>query len=121
MAVKAVVKHFGLDPERDIVPVNLGDNANRLASLKGGSVQGAILEVAFAIRAESEGMRILANAAEITEQIMGGLGTTDKRIKENPDQVLRFVRAHVKGLKYIQDPRNKNEMIQIMVDELFWF
>ncbi len=77
-----------------------------------------MLDLALAIKAETEGLRILANAGDITERIMGGLATSDKRIRENPDQVLRFVRAHVKALKFIKDPKNKDEIIQIMMTEL---
>lgn len=116
--LKAIVKYYGMDPEKDIVAVALTDNPTRLKAVQGGAVQAAMLDLAIAIKAESEGLRILANAGDITERIMGGLATSDKRIKENPDQVLRFVRAHVKALKYIKDAKNRDDIIKIMMDEL---
>ncbi len=118
MLLKAIVKYYGMDPEKDIVAVALTDNPTRLKAVQGGAVQAAMLDLAIAIKAETEGLRILANAGDITERIMGGLATSDKRIKENPDQVLRFVRAHVKALKFMRDPKNKDELIAIMMAEL---
>src|SRR3990172_592695 len=116
--LKAIVKYYGMDPEKDVVAVALTDNATRLKAVQGGAVQAAMLDLAIAIKGETEGLKILANAGDITERIMGGLATSEKRIKENPDQVLRFVRAHVKALKFIKDPKNKDELIQIMMAEL---
>lgn len=118
MLLKAIVKYYGMDPEKDIVAVALTDNPTRLKAVQGGAVQAAMLDLAIAIKAEGEGLHILANAGDITERIMGGLATSDKRIKENPDQVLRFVRANVKALKFIRDTKNKDELIQIMMAEL---
>lgn len=116
--LKEIWKANGMDPDRDVVAIALTDNPTRLKAVQGGAVQGAMLDLALAVKAESEGLKILVNAGDVTERIMGGLATSDKMIKENPDQVLRFVRAHVKALHYMRDPKNKDEIIQIMSAEL---
>ena len=46
------------------------------------------------------------------------MSVSDKMIKERPDVILRTVRATVKGLKYLKDPKNKDEIIDHMVTDL---
>lgn len=116
--MQIILKHFGMDPDKDVTAVAMADSPTRFKMVQSGTAQAAMLDLALAIKAEGEGLKILANAADITERIMGGIATSDKRIKEKPDEVLRFVRAHVKALKYMRDPKNRDEMIQIMVNEV---
>ncbi len=118
VVLQDMLKHFGMDPEKDVIPTALPESSTRLKSLQGGAVQAAMLDVVFAVEAESQGMRILARAGELFERIQGGLATSDKLIKEKPEMVQRFVRATVKAMKYTQDPRNRDEIIQLMAEQI---
>ncbi len=112
--LKDVLKYYGLDPENYLVPIAVTASATRLQSVKGGAMPAAMMDVVFAVRAEKEGLKILTNVGDITERLMGGVATSDKRIKEKSDEVLRFTQGYLKGVKYVVDPRNKTDTIQIM-------
>lgn len=116
--MQIILKHFNMNPDKDVTVVAVADSPTRLQMVKAGTAQAAMLDLALAIKAESEGLKILANAADITERIMGGIATSDKKIKENPDQVLRFTRATVKALQFMREPKNKDELIQMMMTEV---
>lgn len=116
--IRATLKHYGLDPDKDGTIVVLGGNPERLAGLKGGIVQGTVLEPLYAIKAENEGMKQLLKMADIMDMPLAGLSTSDKMIKERGELVLRVVRATIKGLKFLKDPKNKDEIIAYMRDEL---
>ncbi len=111
------ISSFGLDPDKDATMVVMGGNPERMAALKGGVAQASILESLYANKAENEGMRQMVKLADITDMPVAGLGASDKTIKERPDVVLRVVRATIKGLKYIKDPKNKDEMIAFMATQ----
>lgn len=116
--IRAALKHYGLDPAKDATVTTIGGNPERLAGLKGGIIQGTVLEPLYAIKAENEGMRQLLKMSDIMDMPLAGLGASDKMIKERPDVILRVVRATAKGLKYIKDPKNQDEMVEYMVKEL---
>ncbi|MDP2743770.1 MAG: ABC transporter substrate-binding protein [Dehalococcoidia bacterium] len=116
--IRAALRYYGLDPEKDATITTIGGNPERLAGLKGGIIQGTVLEPLYAIKSENEGMRQLLKMSDIMDMPLAGLGASDKMIKERPDVILRVVRATAKGLKYIKDPKNKDEMVEYMVKEL---
>jgi len=116
--IRAALRHYSLDPDRDITLVALGGNPERLAGLKSGIVQATVLEPVYAMVAEKEGLKQLLRMADIMDMPLAGLAASDKMIKERPDLILRVVRATVKSLKYIKDPKNKDEMLSYLISEL---
>lgn len=116
--IRAALKQYGLDPDKDGTFVTLGGNPERLAGLKGGAVQGTVLEPLYAVKAVGEGMKQLLKMADIMDMPLAGLSLSDKTLKERPDMVLRAVRATVKGLKFIKDTKNKDEIIAYFVTEM---
>ncbi len=114
---EGLLKYYGMDPEKDVVTVHLVESATRLQAVQGGFLTGTMLDLNFALQAGKMGLRLLVDAGDVTQQLMGGLGTSDQRIKEKPDQVLRF-RGYVKALRYVTDPKNRDATINIMVSDL---
>jgi ABC-type nitrate/sulfonate/bicarbonate transport system substrate-binding protein len=49
------------------------------------------------------GFNVLVYAGDIVVMPMGGLGTTDKRLKENRDEVRRVLRALLRSLRFVND------------------
>ena len=64
------------------------------------------MEYGEAFRAKKSGFKILLNAAEHYSILAGAIGASSKKLREQPDQVKRFLRANVKGLRYMQDNRS---------------
>ena len=111
---REIVKHYGLNPERDITTVGLGDQPQRIAAMQANAVAGAIVTPPNDLKAEAQGFRLLVFTGDFMEDsILGVLGTSERRIKERPDQVKRMVRAIVKTLLFIrQQPEQVTSFAQ---------
>jgi len=111
---REIVKHYGLNPDRDITTVGLGDQPQRMAAMQTNAVQGAIVTPPNDLKAEAQGYRLLVFTGDFMEDsLLGVLGTSERRIKERPDQVKRMVRAIVKTLVFIrQQPEQVTSFAQ---------
>ena len=93
IVARMVVKHFGLDPESDIKVLALGTDAARLAALKEGVVDAIIVAPPVDFEGQKMGFNILTRAGDIFRFPYNGLGTSVKKISENPDEVKRVLRG----------------------------
>lgn len=103
---REILARDGLNPDRDVRIVALNQNDAMLA-LETGSIHGAMLVPPFDSIMSKKGFRRMVFAGDLMDYPQGGLATTDKKIKENPAEVKRMIRAIVKSLLYIQDNRQK--------------
>jgi NitT/TauT family transport system substrate-binding protein len=97
---KLLVARLGLDPEKDVALVQVGDVPVLLTSLIAGkTIDGAIIQPPYYQKAVNAGMRILANMQEMDIQVQQtGLNTTQKFIAKNPDIVRRAVKSIIEGI-----------------------
>lgn len=111
---REIVKHYGLNPDRDITTVGLGDQPQRMAAMQSNAVQGAIVTPPNDLKAEAQGYRLLVFTGDFMEDsLLGVLGTSERRIKERPDQVKKMVRAIVRTLVFIrQQPEQVTSFAQ---------
>ena len=49
---------------------------------------------------------------------MAGLGASDENIAKKPDLLRRAIRATLRGIDFLKEPKNKKEVLGIMVE---WF
>ncbi len=100
---REIVRHYGLNPDRDITTVGLGDQPQRMAAMQSGTVAGAIVTPPNDLKAEAQGFRLLVFSGDfMADNLLGVLGTSEKRIKERPEQVKKMVRAIVRSLLFIR-------------------
>ncbi len=101
---RLILRQHGLDPDKDVVfkVVSIGA---RLPALSAGAMDGGLLEYGEAFRAKKSGFKILLNAADYYYTMSWALGASLKKLREQPDQVKRFLRANVKGLRYMRENR----------------
>jgi ABC-type nitrate/sulfonate/bicarbonate transport system substrate-binding protein len=109
----AALKHFGLEPGRDVTVVPLRDN--RLAALESSAVDAALLGVPENIIAIEKGYGELLFVGDILSFPQNGFGASVKKIQENPDEVYGMVRATLRGFYFSLDPRNREEVVNIIV------
>jgi NitT/TauT family transport system substrate-binding protein len=116
LLAKLVLRHYGLDPERDVFlnPFG-GTGAGRLAALESGVVDASILEVPENIVAMERGFRELVFFGDLTEFPQNGFGTSEKKIRENPDEVQRMVRATLRGLAFLWEKNSQEEMLKLIM------
>lgn len=116
LLAERVVRSFGLDPKQDvtILPVGLADG-ERLAALRAGVVDAMVVGVPVNIRATEMGYNELAFLGDIIQFPQNGFGTSDKKIRESPDEILRTVRATLRGLMFLADKNNHDEILDIVM------
>ncbi|MBI2359523.1 MAG: ABC transporter substrate-binding protein [Deltaproteobacteria bacterium] len=102
---REIVSRDGLNPDKEVRVVALNQNDAMLA-LDSGSIHAAMLVPPFDAIMSRKGFRRLVFAGDLMDYPQGGLATTDKKIKENPAEVKRMIRAIVKSLFYINGNRD---------------
>lgn len=116
IVAREIARHFGLNPDRDIITMPLGSQTNNLAGLRSNAVQGAIFTPPYDVIGEREGFRVLAWAGDVVkEQLQAGLSTSDDKIRANPAQVKRMVRGFVKSLVYLR--KEKGRVVNLISKE----
>jgi len=112
------LKHFGLEPGRDVSVLPMaGSAASRYAVLESGVVDASLLSVPENIIAMEKGYNELIFLGDVIEFPQNGFGTSEKRIRENPDEVYRMVRATLRGLMFVWDKNNREAVIDILMKQ----
>lgn len=115
LAVQAL-RQLGLEPGHDVSILPMGGTAaGRLAVLESGAVDAALLSVPENFFAKQKGFNELLFLGEGIEFAQAGLGTTEKRIKENPDEVYRVVRAQLRSVMFLLDKSRRNEIVEMIM------
>ena len=97
---RLLVGKLGLDPDKDVSYIQVGDVPILLASLTTGRIiDGAIIQPPYYLKALASGMRVLVNMQEMDIPVQQtGLNTTQKFISKNPDVVRRVVKSVIEGI-----------------------
>jgi len=112
IAGRMMIKHYGVDPEKQMKIVALGPDRARFAALKEGIVDVAVIAPPMDSEGRKAGFNILARAYEIFTFPFVGLGTSTKKLSDKPDEVKRTLKAFVRANRFIRD--NRDESIQIL-------
>ncbi len=115
VSAKFIFKHYGLDPDKDVV-YRVVDTGARIPAILSGSIDSSMMDYGEAFRAKKVGLKMLVNAAELHGLLAGGLAVNIKKLKEQPDQVRRMLKAMTQALKYMQD--NPEGTQQVMMSWL---
>jgi len=117
VGARAMAKTAGMSPEQDLTMIATGSTVNAFAALQGGAAAAALLSIPFNFKAEELGYRSLGNVADYLRTVLAGLGTSDARIKSNPAQVKRMVRATLRGMDFARDPANHEKVIPFVMED----
>jgi len=104
-ALRYVLKLKGMDPLKDVVIFQIGGQAETLAALRAGSIQGGVIASPATAEAKRLGMKELINMATLgVEYPQTTVATTEHFLRENRDVVMRFTRAYVEGMhRFLND------------------
>jgi ABC-type nitrate/sulfonate/bicarbonate transport system substrate-binding protein len=116
-AAKVMARGHGLNPDKDLVFIATGDVATSLAALQSGAADVAMLSIPFNFKAEELGFRNLGSAVNYLQTPFAGLGAADAKIKGNPSQVKRMIRATLKGIESTKDLANQEKVTGLLMDE----
>jgi NitT/TauT family transport system substrate-binding protein len=112
LALRAVAKQDGLDPDRDLVRLQMGGAAARYAALLSGSVDATILTLPYNLQAEKAGYKDLLWFGERIELPLSGLAARDETIQKNPKQVSAVLRAIFRAMSFARaNPQETQTML----------
>ena len=87
------------------------------AVLETGVVDASFLSVPENIIALEKGYNELIFVGDVVEFPQNGFGTSEKKIRENPDEVYRMVRATLRGLQFVWDKNNQEAVTNILMKQ----
>lgn len=111
--VRLMLKHFAIDPDKDVKFLATGPVETRFAALKQGLTVATAGSAPVDYLGKKMGYVVLARAYELFTYPNTGLVASMKKIKERPDEVKRVIKAGIKANRYIQ--QNRDGTIQVMM------
>jgi NitT/TauT family transport system substrate-binding protein len=106
----------GMNPDRDVTVLAVGGSGDRLAALTAGTVDATPVDVAYIEKAEKLGLISLLYLGDVVNLRLGGFGVSNDKIRKNPNQIVRVIRATLKGVRFLKN--NKSESLVVMHDYL---
>ena len=113
---RVAVKHFGLDPDRDVKILISGPSPTRLAALQSGAIDATPIDIAYAVKGEEEGLKRIVNFADILELPISGVSVTEKKLASNRQQAKKVIRAILRGTRFMKE--NREATVQLMAEFL---
>jgi NitT/TauT family transport system substrate-binding protein len=121
-SVHLMTKEFfsqnNLDPDKHVSLVVTGDHNTSIQAMHNGLVEAAVISLPWQSVAEKAGLQKLAYFGDAMRLPMAGLGTSDDHIAKKPELLRRVVRATLRGIDFLRDPKNHQETVGIMAE---WF
>ena len=115
LSTRHILRRQGFEFGRDYSIVYIATEPGRLAALETGVLDAAMLSVPENIIARQRGFNELALSADFMEFPQNGFGASNKKIKENPEEITRMVRATLRGLAFVSDNKNKDACLDIIM------
>ncbi len=93
----------GVSP-RDIIRISMGADTNtRVMAIKSGAAAATTVDPGGLIFAEKEGLHSLGFLGDLFPMPFQGFVTTEKKIRENPAQIKRWLKAVLRGLMFVRE------------------
>ena len=109
-AVRMVLIKMGIDPEKDVQILQVGDESLRLAAIRQGVVDATVLTPPSNLTARNLGFRILTSLQEAgVKYSFDGIFVSREYGTKNRDTVIRFLKGFVDGIATMK--RNRSESI----------
>jgi NitT/TauT family transport system substrate-binding protein len=116
VGARIVLKKYGLVPEVDVkLRALFGNHPLRLSALQAGQIDGTIMTMPYNKIAVKMGFRELVHLREFIKTPQGGLVTTVPKIRNEPDLVLRTVKAALMANRFLKE--NKSEFMKLLAQE----
>jgi NitT/TauT family transport system substrate-binding protein len=114
VAGRMMLKSFGLDTEKDLKFIALGPDRARLAALKEGLVDVAVIAPPGDALGRQMGFNVLLRAYEVFTFPFIGVGANLKTIKEKPEEVKKMLKAMVRANRFIRE--DKEGAVKILME-----
>ena len=112
-----ILKKHGLEWNRDYTMKAFGNTTGRANAMTRGEASGAMMSLPDD-EIKKRNFKVLAQARDYVKHYARGLAATRRQwANANEDLVVRFTRAMIRASDWVQDPKNKEEVIQLLLVE----
>jgi ABC-type nitrate/sulfonate/bicarbonate transport system substrate-binding protein len=112
-ALRFGLKANGVDSDKHIKILAVGEDAARIAGLQNGTLAAIVSQVPANFFAHKVGGHTLLPLGEYMETLLAGVGLSQKKLEQNRDEVKRVVRALLRALDFMHtQPGEVKTLIQ---------
>jgi ABC-type nitrate/sulfonate/bicarbonate transport system substrate-binding protein len=110
-----ILEKYGVG-SKDLESINLQNTEGIFAGLVAKQIHGGLLSPPFTVYAAREGLKYLLKSADEVQVLQGGLGTSEQRLRERPDEVDAVLRGLVRSTRALFEDR---ELVLGIIAEQF--
>jgi len=110
-ATRVLLRANNMDPDKGVKYIVIADSGVRYQSLLGEVIDAALFPPPHSFALENKGFSKLATVSDYLEMVISGVGIADKKLKENPAQVKRMLRALFKAMLFMVN--NREDTVRI--------
>lgn len=120
LGARLALRHFGLDPIRDQIGlIATGTETDRVLAIVSGRVAATVLAPEFRPKVEAAGVSVLADLRTLKTPWAGSnLVTTRRYLQSNRESVDGVLKALLRAIAFIRDPRNKPAVLEVLREKL---
>ncbi len=100
--VVAILKKYGMNPEKDVTYLQIGGSSSRYQALESGSIHAAMLTPPFNKIGRQRGFNELVKFNDVMQIPLAGLSVHADRVKERGPEIVRMIKALIKSVDYIR-------------------
>jgi NitT/TauT family transport system substrate-binding protein len=108
---RVAMRKYGLNPDKDVIWLTVGNPPERLQALISGVVDAADLSYPYDAEGERRGFRALWDARQEVPYPSMSVVTRRKTIQEDRDGVMRMLKAHVEGIHFLKTQKEASQKI----------
>ena len=113
LGLRMALRKYGIDPNKDVKLLGLGNDHVRMAAMGKGQVQFTIISPPFVKEGEKLGLRSLVNIADLKIPFhWNGILAREPTIREKRLFVLNFLKVEIEAIAYIKT--HEAETIKIL-------
>jgi NitT/TauT family transport system substrate-binding protein len=108
VGARLAFKKAGLEPDVDVFTRGTGGNAETLAAMEAGTVDGASFGVGMALEAQKRGYREMFNLGRMgIPFLQGAVSSTRRVLRDRPELGERYLRALAQGMSRLRTDREQ--------------
>jgi ABC-type nitrate/sulfonate/bicarbonate transport system substrate-binding protein len=100
-ALRFGLKANGIDPDKQIKMLAVGEDAARIAGLQNGTLAAIVSQVPANFFAHKAGGHTLLPLGDYLETLLAGVGVSQKKLEQNRDEVKSVIRALLRSLDFM--------------------